>query len=56
MKITAPAENLSNKEYIPKTNAPVFALLPTTSEMKLIPVDNTILCEHPKLKMHFTNE
>lgn len=48
MKITIPAENLSRREYIPKTNAPVFALVPTTSEMKFMPVDSTIVCDTPK--------
>ncbi len=47
--ITIPAENLSSKLYIPNTNAPVFALAPTTSEMKFIPVDSTIVCETPTL-------
>ena len=42
-KITAPAENLSNKLYIPNTKAPVLALVPTTSEIKLIPVARTIV-------------
>jgi hypothetical protein len=52
--ITRPAENLSNREYIPKTNAPVLALVPTTSEMKFIPVDKTIVCETPKNKIEDT--
>lgn len=34
---------------MPKTNAPVLALEPTTSEIKLIPVDNTIVCETPRI-------
>lgn len=39
--IAMPDENLSRSEYIPKTKAPVFALAPTTSDIKLIPVDKT---------------
>jgi len=42
-KITMPAENLSNRLYIPNTNAPVFALVPTTSDIKLMPVESTIV-------------
>ena len=45
--ITIPAENLSSKLYMPKTNAPVFAFEPTTSEMKLMPVESTIVWETP---------
>ena len=45
--ITIPAENLSSKLYIPNTNAPVFAFVPTTSEMKFIPVDSTIVWDTP---------
>lgn len=47
MYMTAPAENLSSKLYIPKTNPPVFVFVPITSEMKLIPVAKTIVCEQP---------
>lgn len=32
---------------MPNTNAPVLALVPITSEIKLMPVDNIIVCEHP---------
>lgn len=32
---------------MPKTNAPVFAFVPTTSEMKFMPVDRTIVWEIP---------
>lgn len=52
MNITIPAENLSSKLYIPKTNAPVFAFVPTTSEMKFIPVESTMVWESP---MNSTN-
>ena len=50
--ITRPAENLSNKLYIPKTKAPVFAFDPTTSDIKLIPVESTIVCEIPRINYY----
>jgi hypothetical protein len=40
-KIAIPEENLSNREYIPKTKAPLLALAPTTSEIRFIPVERT---------------
>lgn len=55
--ITIPAENLSKREYIPKTNAPVFAFVPTTSDMKFIPVESTIVCETPtKMAMMYITQ
>ncbi len=48
--IVIPAENLSKREYMPKTNAPVLALVPTTYEMKFIPVESTIVWQTPKLE------
>ena len=53
MKIAIPDENLSSKEYIPNTNAPVLALPPTTSDIRLIPVDNTKDWETPKLYIFY---
>lgn len=47
--MTIPAENLSSKLYAPKTKAPVFALVPTTSDIRLIPVERTNDCEQPKI-------
>lgn len=32
---------------MPKTKAPVLPLLPTTSEIRLMPVDSTKDCEAP---------
>lgn len=52
--ITIPAENLSSKLYMPKTNAPVFAFEPTTSEIKLMPVESTIVWETPMDKHECT--
>ena len=45
--IMIPAEILSKKLYIPKTMAPDSLLLPTTSEIKLIPVVNIKDWENP---------
>lgn len=50
MKIAIPEENLSSKEYIPNTNAPVLALPPTTSDIRFMPVDNTNDCDTPVLE------
>ena len=47
MKMAIPQENLSRSEYIPKTNAPDLPLVPTTSEIMLIPVANTKDCDAP---------
>ena len=41
-KMIIPLENLSKREYIPKTIAPFLLLVPITSEIKLTPVDRVI--------------
>ena len=42
-----PDANLSNRLQAPNTNAPFFPLVPTTSEIKLIPVESTSACDIP---------
>ena len=48
IKIAIPHENLSSKEYMPNTNAPDFPFVPTTSDIRLMPVARTKDCDAPK--------
>lgn len=57
MKMAMPELNLSSREYMPNTNAPVLAFAPTTSEMRLMPVDSTRDWEAPmKRAMIYINQ